>query len=815
MSSFLQERLERERQTEAYKTNGAASPSSKSGSMSAGLDMARMNQSSPSRDSSTNRPQSSSGDSGKKGHGVKEMEQVISSLHKQNFDLKLELYHRRERQTALEDRVESLESDKAQVEQMNDKLVEELEKRDKAVEEAVAMIITLEAKMDQLAQERRMVQQIEAEGMFQTPRFGSGYQQSGLPSNMDNSRLEEDERTLARMPSFLSERTENTENLRNVYLRRQSSIASLPRAAEPVEGLGSPSLSILSESSFISVYGQKGQGQTTLPEIQDPLSLDGVFSKTVSVTDTPRPRTATNRSTPAKKSPSTSSSRTNVNGQFQSITDIVEHGSPLQRLEKMDPNYAKRPKSSGRDTSTMSSSRSNKSPARRKTRDEKREGLRKVITDAPGGVRLQEHALPPTPDTMSSATLRRYGNSNDTLEAENRTTMDNVPFVPEKQVEERVQVPLQRQAQPKFLDLSVNAYPDHIAAIRRPRSADETTISQRRGNDWGDESDEDMPSLRSSLDIWLREGGSKQNVDGRASPDLFGFPTTASRSWATDAMFGPGTAYAGGAPVMDSGEAMDDLFSAQGKAEHEGPPAPGRRSSYHARTGSSSATPTMTSQTPAQMTPKQKTPNRRPPRHMRGNSVDARTRPASQSTAPTTIIQPSIEPQQPLEKRGHYPPLSGSGGARAGFNRLFRRSLGGAADAGLPPRSPSAPVEIRPPPEAPPAPLQKSTMGTPSWVSRSGVVDDDRASATPPPIMRNSRHQRESSLSTEQHYDERDSSGSSVKTPTGMGVYPQPMEVQAPLSPALGGPAPQPQQGGRRKWLGGFGRSSSVKNRTG
>ncbi|KAK0386968.1 hypothetical protein NLU13_5281 [Sarocladium strictum] len=796
MSSFLQEKLQRERQLELNKTV-AASPSSKSGSLSASMDLGRATNS-PFKDSSTNRPQSSSGDpgNGKKGHG--------------NFDLKLELYHRRERQTALEDRVEALESGKAQVEQMNDRLMEELEKRDKAVEEAVAMIVTLEAKIDQLAQERRMVQQIEAEGMFRSPDFGSSYQLTVHSQDTEGPHPDEDARTLTRMPSFLSDRTEETENLRNVYLHGRSSVMSLPRVSEPLEGLTSPSLSVLSESSFVSVYGQKGHDKVDPLDLTEPLSLDGSASKTGSSMDTRRPSTATGRSGSFKKSASSASPRSNGNAQFSSFTDVVGQSSPLQRLEKMDPTYARRPQSSGRDMTTINSSRVNNSPARRRTREEKREALKRVMTDAPGGVLLQEHALPPTPDTMSTSTLRRFRNSNDTLEGEAKNEMRPQPTVLEKQAEPHTGAPLQPSASalPKVLDLSINSYPDHIAAIRRPRSADETTVSQhRRGNDWSFDSDEeDGQSFRSSLDIWMRQGGSKQEVDGRVSPDLFGFPTSASRgAWAMDAMFGPGSAYAGGAQIMGSGQAMDELFSAQGKPENQGPPPPGRRSSYHARTGSSSATTTMTSQTQSQP-PKHKSPQRKQPRqHTRGASVDVRAR--SMSVAQSSTDQaPAEQHQQPQsqDKRGHYPPLSGAGGARAGLNRLFRRSLGGAADAGLPPRSPSAPVEARTESSLPPPPSQqKSTMGTLSWVHRSGVTEDERSGATPPPIMRNPRHQRTESV--EQDMQE-------PPTPTAPAAYPQAMEVAPPLSPAEG---PQQQQGGRRKWLGGFGRSSSLRNRAG
>jgi chromosome segregation ATPase len=102
--------------------------------------------------------------------------QTVSTLHKQNFDLKLELYHRRERQTSLEDRVEALESEKGEVENLNDRLMEELEKRDKAVTEAVAMIIRLEAQVEELMAEREIVRRVDLGSLLGARRSAGGFQ---------------------------------------------------------------------------------------------------------------------------------------------------------------------------------------------------------------------------------------------------------------------------------------------------------------------------------------------------------------------------------------------------------------------------------------------------------------------------------------------------------------------------------------------------------------------------------------------------------------------------------------------------------------
>ncbi|KAI7535303.1 hypothetical protein KC331_g12097, partial [Hortaea werneckii] len=86
--------------------------------------------------------------------GVKDMDGQMDRLNKQNFALKLELDHRREQQSKLQEQVESMQEQVERSEQMqeehaellkiNTQLVEELERRDKAVEEAMDIICDLE-----------------------------------------------------------------------------------------------------------------------------------------------------------------------------------------------------------------------------------------------------------------------------------------------------------------------------------------------------------------------------------------------------------------------------------------------------------------------------------------------------------------------------------------------------------------------------------------------------------------------------------------------------------------------------------------------
>ena len=90
--------------------------------------------------------------------GAREMEKCMDKLSKVNFDLKLELFHCKERMAKLREHCKVLESsaekanrlveDNAALLDINDKLVKELEHRDEAVQEAVTIICDLEEKLE-------------------------------------------------------------------------------------------------------------------------------------------------------------------------------------------------------------------------------------------------------------------------------------------------------------------------------------------------------------------------------------------------------------------------------------------------------------------------------------------------------------------------------------------------------------------------------------------------------------------------------------------------------------------------------------------
>ncbi|GKT51937.1 uncharacterized protein ColSpa_12118 [Colletotrichum spaethianum] len=797
--------------------------------MNASMEIAaRRFQSSPVKSESVDghRPRSSGGNAEpvkKTGMGVKEMEATVSSLHKQNFDLKLELFHRRERQNALEERIDALEGEKAQIDDVNDKLLDELEKRDKAVQEAVQMIVTLEAQVAALLKEREMVRQVDAAGILALEALESRFNgPTPKPREADLARLEEDANTLNRMPSFLSDRTENTENLRKVYLSSRGSLLSLPRLTTEgedadvrhVNDMTSPSLSVLSESSFVSVYGGKDdQDRTIVADADEPSPMDGPSPQPRSrkqsyggdQSNVQRPLTtmSTRISRPSR---SNSVGRAPGPGQFQSIHDIIDHTSPLQKLARLDHAYLD--KAPAQDQSPLSS----RGQSRQHVKDAKREALRRVTTDTPTS-RSGEQALPPTPDTISTSTLRRFKTSNDTL-FNQRSVSDQRSYrsisdgtSKDEEGEHSGGAPVFQQApHSSFVDRNEPASAAYFdmkpPLVPRPRSAGETTISNRRDIEWDSDGDS-VHSLDSSLDIWLQQGKDPKYFEHTesASPDLFSFPPSGG-GWNTNAMFG---SFSGAFEVPGLApqhrNLAEDVMLAEPALFPDGVqqlPPPNRRSSLGAKTGSTS------SKQPPANGKLRKSPSRSGSRR---SSVDAQMLQLAESVANTP--QRSESKPGVRSKDSHYPPSSATASRGHRLN-IFRRSVGGGT-------TPTQPEPASPVAEPSPSVTAKAgTMGVPSWVQHSHLVDEDRDSATPPPIMRKPRPARSSS------FDEGApiADGAPSTPTTTMAAYAShtPKANGTPVSSETtpisnNGSGGAPLQ--KRKWLPGFGRASSLRNRTG
>lgn len=407
----------------------------------------------------------------------------VSSLTKQNFNLKLELHHRRERQTALEARLDAAEKqieEQSELQEVNEQLLQELEKRDQAVEEAVGIIVTLEEKVERLMREREVVKNFDSQQNYDSGYFRIVHKD---PSGALPNKGESPEKSMARMPSFLSEQSEGAEALRSLYLPHSQSYneANLPQLQEEAPsdgGINSPRLSVLSESSFVSVYGKKDQSpeaeDNDEAEVQNRHRASSSVEKWVS-------------GRPSATSAGTSTSLQNDARNYLSMNKIMT--SPLQRLEKLQETLEKNSLNAAAQLQLVR-------PTSIQPPRKKRDSLRRVITDK--GSFDQQHALPPTPDTISTSTLRHYQNSHDTLgrDAGALTFLNSTST-------------FRTQA-------SFNA---HQAAIPiRPRSAGDTITSKREGHGWDTETQDEFSSDASVL-----SAEQFRNSNRVPTPDLFSF----------------------------------------------------------------------------------------------------------------------------------------------------------------------------------------------------------------------------------------------------------------------------------------------------
>lgn len=237
--------------------------------------------------------------------GARELDEQMDRLMKQNFDLKLEVDHRRENQTKLHAEIESmreaveraqrLEDEHEELMRINSLLVEELEKRDKAIQEAADIICELEEKVEDYEESRA------TETRPSTAHADSGYAgtetqeqmpPSSPPEIISNPRPSPQNPAAAtsasnrlidavqhqtpakprREPAFLTSQKPSTDALRTVYLDAGKDLhpvksfnSILSKRASTIDEdamaedlLASPRLSALSESSFPSIYGRKG-----------------------------------------------------------------------------------------------------------------------------------------------------------------------------------------------------------------------------------------------------------------------------------------------------------------------------------------------------------------------------------------------------------------------------------------------------------------------------------------------------------------------------------------------------------------------------
>ena len=393
--------------------------------------------------------------------GFKEMEEYISKINKQNFDLKLEVFHRRQRNEVLETRLEKfqqLEADNEELQSINEELLLELEKRDVAIQEAVGLICELEAKNEDLqiavvrmdftqststsnpepAKEGNdpitsplsMVSGMEGSGPsrstgIQTDLQGPSEHSLSAPDTLSPPKV-----TARRVPSFLRDMKKSTNVLRSLYSSDgNASLVSLSRPVSLFSGeddddeeridrqmTNSPRLSILSESGFSEIYG--GHKNRIFGETEDKgEAAEPALPKTHSTS----PHRNTQRESRLYKwldernMPRTPSPKGTTNDKVSSIGEVLSQV----------PSNSSRDQKPAETTAASQHPREQQTPEKRQAKQHRNHEKRSASPSFGGSI-FGGAVLPPTPDTMSTATLD--ANSSTPSIITEKSIIDGTPY---------------------------------------------------------------------------------------------------------------------------------------------------------------------------------------------------------------------------------------------------------------------------------------------------------------------------------------------------------------------------------------------------
>ncbi|KAL9606957.1 MAG: hypothetical protein Q9167_008080 [Letrouitia subvulpina] len=399
---------------------------------------------------------------GVKDMGLRETEEYVSKLNKENFDLKLELYHYRKRIDAWEaknQKCEELETQNQELLSINESLLQELEKRNAAVQEAVAIICELEAKLEgtntgstnpmstvaspedtELGRGRSPTQrqrdpttQLNSKGNAEalnhrpiTP-VEQPKAQSGIPPPFSHMQA----LSPGKSPSFLRDSRVSANALRDLYgngdkslntnpsipsLRRPTSILSQDEYVETLDeddlSLNPKRLSLLSLSSFLSVYGKPKDTSPSpdrperVGEITNEESLS--FSQRMSPQESRIKQWVDSSAQPS--TPTKNSAKFGKDNTFSSIGEVLHEAQPkLQETRSISRSQHRHSKSS---------------------QTKEKHSPRKLSNVPPlAGPIFGQDNLPPTPGTMSTTTLQ--GKASDQSIVTERSRMD-VTRIPPK-----------------------------------------------------------------------------------------------------------------------------------------------------------------------------------------------------------------------------------------------------------------------------------------------------------------------------------------------------------------------------------------------
>ncbi|GIC90753.1 uncharacterized protein Aud_007191 [Aspergillus udagawae] len=352
--------------------------------------------------------------------GFREMDQYISKINKQNFDLKLDIFHRAQQMAVLEKKLERMqqleediqrmrdleeelqelrdvEEDNQRLRESNEQLRQEIDKRDQAVTEAVELICQLEARVEELE-----ASTLSSRASTARPSSSNG-PDAATPKNCvtpdiperssskkatvqgDNHKISSGGRSLTRAPSFLREEQQSTAALRSLYVTSEHLSRSARSAMTKTESMNSmtetmepesPRLSALSECSELMPY--------------DTMNEAPLFNKV----DTPVHQ---------EKSVGTSETTPKPKGEIQASGHIRSSSWNQPQVELFPTRSI--PKERGQDHTNASREADDYTIKNGMVSSAPRQKIR--LDDVFGGSKL-----PPTPDTMSTACASGTNRSN-------------------------------------------------------------------------------------------------------------------------------------------------------------------------------------------------------------------------------------------------------------------------------------------------------------------------------------------------------------------------------------------------------------------
>lgn len=379
--------------------------------------------------------------------GLREMSEHISKVDKQNFDLKLEVFHRRQQNEILEAKVEDLEARGMDYEDLQAKyeaLLMESDRQRLVLDDAVAQICELQGENEELqamigghfaglssfesvnsGERSESLKEVRMTTPA-TPQQDSGRSTRPDPPERQSSgrsmRLTTSKRNLKIASPPREEKTKVT-SLHSLYPAGDSrekinpSLLSVNRPSSVFSGdeeedvsdrqmLNSPRLSILSESGFSSIYGNCKDNNPASNHTDKDLSED---SPSPSRREKDPSKSSAHRDARIDRwiqekqnvpTPTTQTPKAGASERFTSIEQV------LHKLPDLPSEHGRMPAVQIPQRQSSSAVKADGSQGSRKLRSPTKASTRREISlSSSNGSMTFGGKLPPTPDTMSSATI--------------------------------------------------------------------------------------------------------------------------------------------------------------------------------------------------------------------------------------------------------------------------------------------------------------------------------------------------------------------------------------------------------------------------